>query len=422
VEHLYNDREIFPDDTAPAPLETLHRNRKRTLHTLFGPVELRRNYLHHAKSRTGRFPLDELLALEGACTPAVARLMCLASSSAASYREAADQLRELAALDFDPRDLGRLVTLLAPKLRDILSTLSEPPQPQPAPDVLYVSCDGTGTPMRKAELHDCKAKHPDGIPKTREAKLGCVFTQTDLDAQGHPLRDAQGAPLRDPDSTSYVGTLEGCRDLAVLLHQEALRRNLQHAKRVAFLGDGAAWIWENARQTFPNAIEILDFYHASEHVGELAKAIHDHDPPATAALRERWCHEMKESSPAALLAETLKLLATHPEWSEDKRAAIQAQIHYLQSHATRTEYGRYRREGLFIGSGIIEAGCKTVIGRRLKQSGMFWSKPGAENILSLRCLVLGPHFDTAWKQLKAHNTKERLKARRWSPQQTRFAA
>lgn len=414
MEKLYNDRDIFPDDTAPAPLETLHRNRKRTIHTLFGPVELRRNYLHHAKSRTGRFPLDELLALEGACTSAVARLMCLASSCAASYREAADQLRELAALDFDPRDLGRLVTLLAPKLREILRNLPEPPQPRPAPDVLYVSCDGTGTPMRKAELLDCKAKPPDAIPKTREAKLGCVFTQTDL--------DAQGAPLRDPDSTSYVGTLEGCRDLAVLLHQEALRRNLPHAKRVVFLGDGAAWIWENARQTFPDAIEILDFYHASEHVGELAKAIHEHDPPAAAALRERWCHEMKESSPTPLLAETLKLLETHTEWSEDKRAAIQAQIHYLQSHATRTHYGRYRREGLFIGSGIIEAGCKTVIGRRLKQSGMFWSKPGAENILSLRCLVLGPHFETAWEQLKAHNARERLKARRWSPQQNQLAA
>ncbi len=99
-----------------------------------------------------------------------------------------------------------------------------------------------------------------------------------------------------------------------------------------------------------------------------------------------------------------------------------SQINYLESHAGRTDYGRFRQEGLSIGSGVVEAGCKTIVGRRLKQSGMFWSQTGAENILSLRCLVLGPHFDAAWAELKTIKAKEQLKARRWSHHQPKAAA
>ena len=413
IADLYNDRNLIPDNEPAAALESIHRNRTRTVHTLFGPFQLRRNYLHHAKSGSGRFPIDDLLGLEGACTPAVAKLMCRASSRAASYHEASEDLLAYSCLNFDARDLGRMVATVAPKLKETLDVI--PPAP-PTTDieVLYVSCDGTGTPMRREELQGRKGKQEDGTARTREAKLGCVFTQTGLDENGNPLRD--------PASTSYVGTYQDCREIAVLLHQEARRRGVDRAKRVVFVGDGAAWVWENARLTFPDAIQILDFYHASQHVGQLAEAIHDQDPKLASELREHWCHQMKESSPDSLIAESKALLVDHPDWPPSKRDAIQAQISYLESHSTRTHYGRFRKEGLFIGSGVIEAGCKTIVGRRLKQSGMFWSQTGAENILSLRCLVLGPHFVDAWNGLKSFNAREQLKSRRWTNQDVALTA
>jgi len=414
IANLYNDRKLLPDNAQPGAMESIHRNRSRNVHSLFGCFELRRNYFHHARSGSGRFPLDDLLGLEGACTPAVARLMCRAASRAGSYREATEDLKAYAGLSFNDHDLERMVASLAPKLGKSLESMPQPSAQKPVIDVLYATCDGTGTPMRREELQGRKGKQEDGSARTREAKLGCIFTQTDLDAQGTPLRDTDGSPLRDPDSTSYVGTYAGCREIAVLLHQEARRRGLDRAKRVVFIGDGAAWVWENARQTFPGAIEILDFYHACDHVGQLAAAIHDQNPDQCASLRERWCHEMKQSSPDALLAQSHALLAANPKWPEAKRKAIQAQINYLESHSTRTRYGQYRQEGLFIGSGVVEAACKTVVGRRLKQSGMFWSEVGAENILSLRCLVLGPHFNAAWKELKNHNAQLQSRDRRWS--------
>lgn len=411
---LYNDRSLLPDDGEPLPFETIHRRRLRRIHTLFGRIKLRRNYHHHVKSGTGRCPLDDRLGLSGAFTPAVARLMCRAASRAGSYREAAADLAAYAGLERDPRDLGRLVRAVAPGLREALGGLTAPSGPADPVPVLYVSCDGTGTPMRRAELEGLKGRQEDGTARTREAKLGCVFTQS--------VRDEEGRPVRDPGSTSYVGTYQGCRRIAVLLHQEARRRGLGRAAQVVYLGDGAAWVWENRRQTFPGAVEILDFYHASEHVGQLAAALHDDDPAEAAACRARWCHDMKQASPAALVAEARAALGAHPEWNEGKREAVQAQLDYLESHATRTGYGSYRAQGWFIGSGVIEAGCKTVVGRRLKQSGMFWSEAGAEDILSLRCLVLGPHFDAAWKGWRRLLAKLQAKARRWSPLKEKSAA
>jgi hypothetical protein len=335
--------------------------------------------------------------------------MCRAASRAGSYQEGAADLAAYAGLLLDARDLGRMVAAVAPGLRDTLAGLppAAGPDAKPIP-VLYVSCDGTGTPMRREELEGRPGKQPDGSARTREAKLACVFTQT--------VCDEEGKPLRDPDSTSYTGTYQGCRDIAVLLRREARRRGLDRARQVVYLGDGAAWVWENRRLTFPGAVEILDFYHASDHVGQLAAAIHDADPDQAAACRGRWCHDMKQTSPAALLAESHAMLDAHPEWSAPKREAVQLQINYLESHSGRTDYGRYQANGWFIGSGVVEAGCKTVVGRRLKQSGMFWSQTGAEDMLSLRCLVLGPHFDAAWKARRQLLERQQAKARRWSPE------
>ena len=130
---------------------------------------------------------------------------------------------------------------------------------------MYVSGDGTGLPMRKEELAGRKGKQADGSAKTREAKLGCVFLQTEVDAKGQPVRKE--------DSTTYIASFEGAAEFGLLLRQEAQRRGMAHATKIIFIGDGAAWIWELVRINFSGAILILDFYHALQHVHGLIEAL-----------------------------------------------------------------------------------------------------------------------------------------------------
>ena len=187
---LYNDRGLIADNEKPLPFETIHHHRPRRIHTLFGEIQLRRNYHHHSKSGTGRFPLDDLLGLEGGCTPAVARLLCRAASLSPSYQQGAADLAAYASLDFDARDLGRMVAAVAPGLRDALAGLQPAhcPAPPAAPiPVLYLSTDGTGTPMRRQELQDRPGKQPDGSARTREANPTFAI-QDDLGPQPLNLR------------------------------------------------------------------------------------------------------------------------------------------------------------------------------------------------------------------------------------------
>jgi len=408
IETLYNDRELFPDNEEPRPLEICYKFRKLQISTLFGNVTIRRRYYHHKPSKTGRCPLDEVLSLEGKYSPALARLVCRAASMTPSFEQGSTDLHLYTGIKVPSRQFGRLAEKIAPGLKDALATFSTPikisDKSEPTP-IVYLESDGTGTPMRKNELVGRKGKQKDGSSKTREAKLGCVFTQLETDKNGEPVRD--------PASTSYVGTYHGCRDIAVLLRQEALRRDVGRAHEIVCLGDGAAWIWKNFEITFPLATQILDYYHASEYVVEIAKAIYPDNEKKATALYERWKDSMKEISPAKLILEACQLLDKNPDWDDCRRDLIKSKINYLKSHACRTQYGKYRAKGYFIGSGVIEAGCKTVVGGRLKQSGMFWSKGGAENILGMRCLFLGADFDRVWKKRTELKFEQRQKDRRW---------
>jgi hypothetical protein len=404
VEQLLNDRQLLPDDCPPLPGETVHKERPVRVHTLFGTVILKRRYFHHAKSGSGRAPLDLALDLTEGHTPALAKLICRASADAASYQDAALTLHAFTGLQLDPRGFHRLGNRVAPELADALATLPPSGDTKPIP-ILYVSNDGTGLPCRPEELAGRPGKQPDGTARTREAKLGCVFTQT--------TTDQQGQPMRDPDSTTYVATMGGCRDSGAQLRAEALRRGLALAQIVVFLGDGAAWIWENARLFFPTAVQILDFYHAVEHLGALARALYGEGDFATAAQRA-WASELKRSDMHAILDQAARLLAANPDIPAQRLEDAQREMTYFTTHLERTRYGLFRQQGYFIGSGVVEAGCKTLIGRRLKQSGMFWSETGAENILQLRCLIKGPHFDAAWQARRPILHSRQAKARRWS--------
>ncbi len=264
---------------------------------------------------------------------------------------------------------------------------AQPPRPGPgAPvPVLYVCYDGTGVPMVPAEVKGRRGKQPDGTAKTREAKLGCVFTQTSTDQRGRPVRD--------PASTSFVGAIETAEAFGWRLYGEALRRGLRRAQRLAVLGDGARWVWTLAELHFPEAIQIVDVYHAREHIAELCRLLCDQHEDRALRLRTRWWTHLDEGRVEKIVAQARRRLPR----SRRRRQPLEQQLAYLETNAERMRYAAFRAHGLFVGSGVVEAGCKTVIAQRLKQSGMEWSMRGANAIIALRSTILSGRFEDFWE-------------------------
>jgi hypothetical protein len=350
--------------------------RPLVLATLFGEVRIQRDYYLVAEG-AGHCPADAALGLEGSATPALARLITRAAAQQ-PYGAASRDLAEYGAIEVDERQIQRVVQRISP---DVESWLAQVPSSSIAVPVLYVSCDGTGTPMRKEELVGRKGKQADGSAKTREVKLGAVFTQHGVDDKGRPIRDHE--------STTYVASYAPAADFSLLLRAEARRRGVGSATEVVFLSDGAAWAEEIGAECFTGCTSILDFYHASERLHELAQAL---DPTQAKLRLGRWKRLLFRDRIGTVIEQAR---AWQLERSDDPEAVAE-QLGFLERHQHRMLYGSYRRQGWFIGSGVIEAGCKTVVGKRLKQSGMFWSESGATGVLNFRTILLSRRFDDFW--------------------------
>jgi hypothetical protein len=387
LEELFNDANWRLERDQTKPGEKCYAARPTTVDTLFGPLCVRRNYYTDGQGG-GRAPLDEALGTVEGCTPALARLMCRAGA-VEHYEAAAESLHEYSGLTVNGRRIQRMVNRLGPQMAQ-WPRPSPPLCPPPPDQVFYVEGDGTGIPVRPEETEGRKGKQDNQCAKTREVKLGCVFTQTQ--------EDEEGKPVRDPESTSYVATLEPAAEFGSLLRAEAFRRGLALAKLVVFLGDGAAWVWELARVNFPMAIFILDFFHAAEHLELLAEALFGEKTDASKTQWEQWAKLLKEQ-PDGLETVLREARLALPRRGLRREAALK-QIAYFESNNHRMRYAAYLARGLFIGSGVIEAGCKTVIGLRLKQSGMFWGVTGAKNVLDIRSLLENRQFTLFWDQYR----------------------
>lgn len=244
--------------------------------------------------------------------------------------------------------------------------------------------DGTGVPAVKKEIKDRRGKHEDGVAKTREAKLGCVFTQTTL--------DEKGLPVRDEGSTTYVGYIETAEDFGDRIYAEALSRGLESAQKVCVIGDGAAWIWNIADFHFKGAIQIIDLYHAREHYWNVAKEVFS-DKNTIKAWTEQRRKELDVGEVEKVIAAIKQISPT----TEEKKEMMEKEINYFEKNKERMRYKDFKNQGLFIGSGVVEAGCRTVIGLRLKQSGMHWTVSAANNIIALRCCILSNKWEDFWE-------------------------
>jgi hypothetical protein len=358
-----------------------HEHRSKRVQSLLGSFELTRGYY---KNETGRFfPMDKQLGLTDSYTPGLAKMMCHAAGTDGSYDEAEDTLKIYAGVRVPASQIRRMVQQIGPDIAEWTGNRVE--SRCEAVPTLYASYDGTGVPMRKSETQGRKGKQSDGSSATREVKLGSVFTSHGVDEDGRPVRDSR--------STTYVASFEPAEAFGSVIRQAARLRGLGQAGRVAVLGDGAHWIWNIARINFPQAKQILDFYHACEHLTVLANALFPSNEGKVTKVVRKWVKWMENDKVLHVAAEAQKLLPHHGP----RRKTAVCEMGYFTRNAERMMYASFKKEGYFIGSGVVEAGCKTVVGKRAKQSGMFWRVYGAQSILNIRCSVMSDTYDLYWQ-------------------------
>jgi hypothetical protein len=367
--------------------------RAKTIDTVVGPVQLTRAWYHCAACRHGLAPRDAELGVRQASLSPGLRRMIARTAAAVPFAKAAGLLGELAGIELtvkrtersaeaDGGAAARAISAEADAIRARRVVLLPPAEP--LPDKLYIAVDGTGIPVVARETEGRRGKADDGKARTREIKMACLFTQTRL--------DEDGKPVRDPASTTCLATFEPADRFGQLVDAEARRRSIEHIRQPVVLGDGAVWIWNIADQHFPAATQIVDLYHAREHLHELANLA----GRLLAGHRDDWLATRLEELDAgdidAILAAGRDLDFTGSLAGERDKA-----LAYFEHNAHRMRYQHFKSLGMFVGSGVVEAGCKS-LGQRLKLSGMRWTLAGATGIATLRCLDTSHRWDQIWQR------------------------
>lgn len=367
--------------------------RSKPLLTAVGRVEVTRPYYLCAHCHMGQFPADVELDIEDTeLSPGVRRMQAVVGQEA-PFGHGRKQLKLLADLEVTTKAVERTAEAIGEHIavreqKEIqrgmqldLPVIVGKPVP-----ILYVQMDGTGIPVVKKETVGRQGKTEGQPAHTREVKLGCVFTQAKWDAEGYPIRD--------PDSTTYTGAIETAEEFGKRIYLEAWKRGWSRAAKKVVMGDGAEWIWNLAEPYFPGAVQIVDLFHARQHLWELARRLYPNDE----ANQKAWIkvHQRRlldKGKIEKLVAALRSIVSSNVEVAEK----IRTEADYFERNKARMRYPKFRKQHLFVGSGVIEAGCKTVIGSRLKKSGMFWTVRGANAILALRCCHLNGRFEDYWE-------------------------
>ena len=370
--------------------------RSKTVLTVVGESVTRRPYYLCSHCHEGQFPVDVQLDIGGSQkSPGVRRMLAVVGADT-SFEHGREQIKVLADLEVTTKAVERTAEAIGADIaqreqQEIQRAvqLDLPVVVGESIPILHVQMDATGIPVVKAETTGRQGK-ADGHPaRTREVKLGCVFTQTTWDEEGYPIRDS--------DSTTYTAAIETAEQFGKRIYLEAWKRGWSRAEKKVVLGDGAEWIWNIADQHFPGAIQIVDLYHARQHLWELARNLY----PNQEVKQKRWVMAQKHKLDEGKIENLVRSLRSIESPNVELAEQIRTEANYFEKNAERMRYPEFRRQHLFVGSGVIEAGCKTVIGLRAKQSGMFWTVRGANAIIALRCCRISGRFEDYWEAKRA---------------------
>lgn len=346
--------------------------------TLLGTIRPTRAYYHCADCQAGYVPLDHQLGLGvDRLSGGLEEAICLLATHM-PLEEVADQLKRLLMVEVDDntvqRSVVRVGSAMAVQQKQQMEQAwqaAEPPamEGKHPPERLYISADGTNVHLREEGW--------------REVKVAAIY-ETEAVPQPDGTTDIRAVDI------TYVVSFEDAETFARYVYLEAAHRGLHQAGKVIVLGDGAEWIWNHIADLCDNPIEILDFYHAGVHMKEAAQALYGEGTPEAKEWVGQRLEELEEEGPDICLVSLWQAAAEAPAQA---REVLLSQIGYFNTHKQRMHYPELRAAGYHIGSGSVESACKRIIGGRLKQGGMIWSRKGAKAMAHLRATVLSDRWD-----------------------------
>ena len=368
--------------------------KSKTINTVLGKITLSRAYYHCKSCKSGFFPRDHILDIRNTTlSPGVVRITGL-TASMVSFRETSELIMELAGIKIDPKQAERTACALGTEIAVDEVCFTEPEGTKAK--TIYLGMDGTGVPIRSSELEGRKGKQPDGSAKTREVKLVTIWTAEKT--------NEDGIPVRDTGSVSYSAAIESAAQsdteavispFAQRVNREARRRNFDKVARQVIIGDGARWIWNIAYEHFPEAIQIVDLFHAKDTLSKTGKSIFG----TMNELATQWIKERYAELDEGRLDDLIKAVAIHAANNKDAKNCK----NYIRKNRQRMNYPDFRKQGLCISSGVVEAGCKVLVGTRLKRAGMHWSIAGSNAIIALRAYKLSNRFHDFWERRTERN-------------------
>jgi hypothetical protein len=365
--------------------------RPKRVQSLVGNFPLERAYYHCRSCGTGTVPWDDTLGLSRrTLTPGASELVCIAGA-VDSFGEAADVvLRKLAGLRVSESTVQRTSEAAGHDIGTRLAAGETFGAAEPwdwhtdaeGKTCAYVSLDLTGLGMQG----------PGGAAaEGRMTAVGMVYSPAPED----PARWARPRGRAPQFQARYVAGLGGQASLGEPLRRQAAQVGMDQAQRWIALSDAGAGVEEWLRVNFGRVeVVILDFYHVTEHLGDLGRALYPGDESAREGWLDPWRHRLKYEGGEAVLN---GLRALPLDGREAVRKVYREVVGYFENHVHRMDYPTYRAKGWAIGSGPIEAACKTVIGKRMKGGGMRWGNEGADEMSHLRAL-----FSSGEKQWDAY--------------------
>lgn len=360
---------------------------------LLGPMVVSRHYYHCPDCGRGEVPRDHDLGLGSARQTPAAREVIALTGAVDSFAEAADAvLIKLTGIRVSEATVRRVTEAVGQRIGDALGRgeVFGPAsgwawhKDADGQTVGYISVDATGVGMQG----------PNGAPADgRMIAIGMVYNPVPEDT----ARRAQPNHPRPPWHARYVTSLDGVETLADPLRRQAAQVGLDRAQRWVALSDGGSGLEAFLRTNFPRVeVVILDFYHAAEYLGEIARAWHPGDVEGSKSWAARWAHDLKHLG-GAVVRDRLRELAAGSVPAA-VREPLATAITYFENQVDRMDYPAYQAHGWQIGSGAIESACKSVIGVRMKQAGMRWGTDGADAVGHIRALFRGEtgQWDAFW--------------------------